>query len=69
MTGVQTCALPIWETVLIPADMPDFYLVPKDRDTVLLEATDGTREDIDNYINPDTQAYLPDEDYGGVEEM
>lgn len=57
------------ETVLIPADMPDFYLVPKDRDTVLLEATDGTREDIDNYINPDTQAYLPDEDYGGVEEM
>lgn len=57
------------ETVLIPADMHDFYLVPKDRDTVLLEATDGTREDVDNYINPNTVAYLPDEDYGGVEEM
>ena len=55
------------ETILIPADMPDFYLVPRDRSTVLLEAV--TRPVIeDDYIDPSTEAFLEDEDYEGLEE-
>lgn len=68
-TEKETYSLKKGETVLIPADMADFYLVPKDRETVLLEATDGVREEIDDYINPDTEAYLPGEDYEGVSEL
>lgn len=49
------------DTILVPADMPDFYLVPTAPGTVLLEATDGLREDIDEYINPDVPAELPEE--------
>ncbi len=55
------------ETILIPADMPDFYLVPRDKSTVLLEAV--TRPVIeDDYIDPSTEAFLEDEDYEGLEE-
>ena len=49
------------DTILVPADMPDFYLVPTAPGTVLLEATDGLREDVDEYINPDVPAELPEE--------
>lgn len=35
------------ETMMIPADMADFYLVPRDRSTVLLEAVTRVQEDID----------------------
>lgn len=48
------------ETVLVPADMPDFYLVPTSPETVIIEATDGLREENDEYINPDVPASLPD---------
>ncbi len=50
------------ETILVPADMPDFYLVPTSPDTVLLEATDGLRSEVDEYINPDAPAELPQEE-------
>ena len=40
------------ETMMIPADMADFYLVPRDRSTVLLEAVTRVQEDIDAYIDP-----------------
>ncbi|MBQ7810927.1 MAG: hypothetical protein IJ394_00055 [Bacteroidales bacterium] len=56
------------ETVLIPADMPDFFLVPRDRSTVLLEAVTRPSEDVDEYIDPTTEAFLEDEDYEGLEE-
>lgn len=55
------------ETVLIPADMPDFFIVPSDRDTSLLEVMIERREEIDSYINPDTEPFLEGEDYGGIE--
>lgn len=55
------------ETVLVPAEMPDFFLVPGDRDTILLEAT-CRPEETDEYINPDTEAFLEDEDYEGLED-
>ena len=56
------------DTILIPADMPDFYLVPRDRSTVLLEAVCHPDMDFDAYINPDTEAFLEGEDYEGLED-
>lgn len=56
------------ETILVPADMPDFFLVPRDRDTVLLEAVTRPEEDIDAYIDPNTEAFLEGEDYEGLED-
>lgn len=56
------------ETILVPADMPDFYLVPRDRSTVLLEAVTRPDEELDAYIDPDTEAFLENEDYEGLED-
>ena len=56
------------ETMMIPADMADFYLVPRDRSTVLLEAVTRVQEDIDAYIDPNTDPYLEGEDYEGLED-
>lgn len=56
------------ETILIPAEMPDFYLVPRDRSTVLLEAVTRVQEELDEYIDPSTEAFLEDEDYEGLED-
>ncbi|MCQ2145443.1 MAG: class I mannose-6-phosphate isomerase [Bacteroidales bacterium] len=65
--GTDTTVLSKGETVLIPADMPDYLLVPRDKGTVILEATVEKRSDMDGYINPDTEAYLEGEDYEGLE--
>ena len=56
------------ETILIPADMPDFYLVPRDRSTILLEVLTRPEEGLDAYIDPDTDAFLENEDYEGLED-
>jgi mannose-6-phosphate isomerase len=56
------------ETIMVPADMPDFFLVPRDKDTVLLEAVTRPAEYVDDYIDPDTEAFLEDEDYEGLED-
>ena len=56
------------ETILVPADMDDFYLVPRDRSTVLLEAVTRPEEYVDDYIDPETEAFLEDEDYEGLED-
>ena len=55
------------ETILVPAEMPDFFLVPRDKETLLLEAV-CRPEEVDDYINPDTEAFLEDEDYEGLED-
>ena len=55
------------ETILIPAELPDFYLVPRDKNTVLLEAVTRPEEEVDEYIDPTTEAFLENEDYEGVE--
>ncbi len=65
---METYELSKWETVLIPADMPDFYLVPRDRSTVLLESVTSVEDEPDSYIDPDTEAFLEDEDYEGLED-
>ncbi len=56
------------DTILIPADMEDFYLVPRDRSTVLLEAVTRPVDEFDAYIDPSTEAFLEDEDYEGLED-
>jgi mannose-6-phosphate isomerase len=56
------------ETILVPADMPDFFLVPRDRSTKLLEAVTRPAEEIDEYIDPETEAFLENEDYEGLED-
>ncbi len=56
------------ETILVPAEMPDFYLVPRDRSTVLLEAVTRVEDELDDYIDPSTEAFLDDEDYEGLED-
>lgn len=56
------------ETVLIPADMPDFFIVPEDMDAELLETMMEKQEEKDSYINPDTEPFLEGEDYGGLED-
>lgn len=56
------------ETVLVPAEMPDFFLVPRDRSTVLLEAVTRPVDEVDAYIDPETEAFLEDEYYEGLED-
>ena len=55
------------ETILVPAEMPDFFLVPRDRSTILLEAVCRPEEGPDAYIDPETDAFLEGEDYEGLE--
>ena len=50
------------ECILVPAEVPDFFLVPVARNTSLLEVTVEKRADSDAYINPDIQATLPGEE-------
>lgn len=56
------------ETILVPADMPDFFLVPRDRSTLLLEGVTRPVEEQDSYIDPETEAFLEGEDYEGIED-
>ena len=56
------------ETILVPADMPDFFLVPRDSSTKLLEAVTRPAEYVDDYIDPNTEAFLEGEDYEGLED-
>lgn len=56
------------ETIMVPADMPDFFLVPRDNSTILLEAVTRPAEYVDEYIDPNTEAFLENEDYEGLED-
>ena len=56
------------ETILVPAEMEDFYLVPRDPSTMLLEAVTRPEEALDDYIDPETEAFLENEDYEGLED-
>ena len=66
--GMDNYIIKTGETILIPAQMRDFYLVPRDRNTVLLEAVTRPEEEMDEYIDPSTEAFLEDEDYEGLED-
>ncbi|MGN1212129.1 MAG: type I phosphomannose isomerase catalytic subunit [Candidatus Cryptobacteroides sp.] len=65
--GTEEYILHKGETMLVPADVPDFFIVPRDRDTELLEVMTERPEEKDGYINPDTVPYLEGEDYEGLD--
>ena len=50
----QTVLFPLGEgkALLVPAECPDFYLVPTTRDTQVLEVSIAPREEKDSYLNP-----------------
>ena len=54
-------ALKAGETVLVPADCPDFLIVPEAAGTLLLETTVPFRTEQDAYINPDAEENLGEE--------
>ncbi|MGN1233953.1 MAG: class I mannose-6-phosphate isomerase [Candidatus Cryptobacteroides sp.] len=51
------------EAILVPADVQEYYLVPRTSGTVLLEAVTRRPETEDAYIDPEAEATLPGEDY------
>lgn len=57
------------ESLLVPADVAEFFLVPVERGAEVLSVFMERHEDVDSYINPDTDPYLEGEDYEGVEDM
>ncbi|MGN0187976.1 MAG: class I mannose-6-phosphate isomerase [Candidatus Cryptobacteroides sp.] len=65
--STRECRLKSGETVLIPADMPDFLIVPVEKGPVLLEAMVEECEQTDDYINPDSEPFLEGEDYEGLD--
>lgn len=48
------------DTMLVPAECQDFYLVPESKGTVILETTTPFCRIPDKYINPDVEATLPE---------
>lgn len=65
--GLDTYALKAGGVLLIPAEIPDFSIVPTAPDTVLLETMLEPQREVDAYINPDAEPYLDGEDYNGLE--
>lgn len=53
----ENAVLRAGQALLIPAEMEDFFLVPREKGSVLIEAY-LQREDHDAYINPDVPAEL-----------
>ena len=50
------------ETLLVPEEVPDFFIVPRDRSTILLEAFIEPRVEEDDYIDPDAEPRLRGEE-------
>lgn len=50
------------ETLLVPAEVDDFYLVPRQSGTMLVETMVETISDEDSYIDPSAEPQLPGED-------
>lgn len=50
--------------VVVPAETPDFYLLPRREGTLLIEAVASRRVEEDAYINPDASPTLPGDEDG-----
>lgn len=55
------CDVPAGQTVLMPSELNDFYLVPAQDGTVLIETLVEPGAEIDLYIDPDAEPTLGDE--------
>lgn len=67
--GMDSYLLKKGEVLLVPAETPDFFLVPRDRDTVLLETAVRPSSAPDSYIDPAAEPYLEGEDYSVDEDL
>lgn len=65
--GTETFPLKAGEVLLVPAEIPEFTLVPTAAGTVLLEVMLEPQPEPDGYINRDAEPYLDGEDYNGLE--
>jgi len=59
--GMESTLLRAGETVLVPAEVDDFYLVPRQSGTVLVEVLVDREEEPDAYIDPSAEPELPGE--------
>lgn len=59
--GMESTVLTPGETVLVPAEIDDFYLVPRQAGTVLVEILVEREEEPDAYIDPSAEPELPGE--------
>ena len=57
------------ETILIPVEVPDFFLVPMQKGTVLLEAMVEAQDSVDQYINSDADETPDDAEPQDVDPM
>lgn len=58
--GQMSFSLKDGDSMLIPSECQDFYLVPEAKGTVLLETTTPHYVEKDPYINPDAEPDLPE---------
>lgn len=58
---MESYILAAGETVLVPSEVDDFYLVPRQSGTVLIEAMVDKFEEEDKYIDPEAEPQLPGE--------
>ena len=54
--GQSSYDVPEGESILVPAEIADFFLVPAGKDTVLLETVIEARQNEDSYIDPSVDA-------------
>lgn len=59
--GMDSTVLKAGETVLVPAEIEDFFLVPRQSGTVLVEVLVEREEEPDAYIDPSAEPELPGE--------
>lgn len=66
-SALENYPLKAGEVLLVPAEIPEFTLVPTAAGTVLLEVMLEPQPEPDGYINRDAEPYLDGEDYNGLE--
>jgi len=59
--GMQATVIRAGETVLVPAEVDDFFLVPRQSGTELVEVLVEREEEADAYIDPSAEPELPGE--------
>jgi mannose-6-phosphate isomerase len=59
--GMESTVIRAGETVLVPAEVDDFYLVPRQSGTELVEVLVEREEEADAYIDPSAEPELPGE--------
>jgi hypothetical protein len=59
--GMESTVISAGETVLVPAEVDDFYLVPRQSGTELVEVLVEREEEADAYIDPSAEPELPGE--------